>query len=464
MRKALGLVALAASLTPVLGAVFGYNSGAQKPGGVKNQADYENEFRAAKALQGAPAGGFISVRLFTMLQDENAGNNPIEAIPAAIATNMRLLLGMWASAGSAKFDRELEALVTAVNRYGDAFVRLVDGISVGSEDLYRNSASVEEGSNPGANPQVIVGYIQKVRQRLSSTKLKAPIGHVDTWTAWVNGSNAAVVAACDWVGMDAYPYWQSTALPNNAIEQSPRLFQEALDKTRAASQGKPVWITETGHPVSGRTWGQSVASVENAKRYWNEVGCPRFGKEPIWWYKFQGDQTGAEPNFGITPAGQLTTKPLFDISCKPPGSSSPVPMPVTTGHTGAGGPPTESSSSAATSSGVGNSPASDVSSPPLSTTSALPILSSAATSSGIRNSPRSGVSGSTILSSAGTSTGVRNSPRSGVSSRTSTSTILLNSTVSSTSSSPATNTNGADVTTGSFGGVFAALLAVVFAV
>lgn len=321
MRKALGLAALAASLTPVLGAVFGYNSGAQKPGGVKNQADYENEFRAAKALQGAPAGGFISVRLFTMLQDENAGNKPIEAIPAAIATNMRLLLGMWASAGSAKFDRELEALVTAVNRYGDAFVRLVDGISVGSEDLYRNSASVEEGSNPGANPQVIVGYIQKVRQRLSSTKLKAPIGHVDTWTAWVNGSNAAVVAACDWVGMDAYPYWQSTALPNNAIEQSPRLFQEALDKTRAASQGKPVWITETGHPVSGRTWGQSVASVENAKRYWNEVGCPRFGREPIWWYKFQGDQTGAEPNFGITPAGQLTTKPLFDISCKPPGSS-----------------------------------------------------------------------------------------------------------------------------------------------
>ncbi|KAK0671126.1 family 17 putative glycoside hydrolase [Cercophora samala] len=414
MRKALCLAAFAATLSPALGAAFGYNSGAQKPGGVKNQADYENEFRAAKALEGAPAGGFTSVRLFTMLQDENAGNNPIEAIPAAIATNMRLLLGLWASAGSAKFDRELEALVTAVNRYGDAFIKLVDGISVGSEDLYRNSDAVEEGSNPGANPQVIVGYIQKVRQRLSSTKLRAPIGHVDTWTAWVNGSNAAVVTACDWVGMDAYPYWQSTALPNNAIEQSPRLFQDALDKTRAASQGKPVWITETGHPVSGRTWGQSVASVENAKRYWNEVGCPRFGKEPIWWYKFQGDQAGDQPNFGITPPGQLTTKPLFDISCKPPSSSSPVPLPVTTGRPGAGVPSTESSSNVTTSSGVRNSPRSDVSSPPPST-----------------------------------STG---------------STILLNGTVSATSSSPATNTNGAGLTTGSVGGVFAALLAVVFAV
>jgi glucan endo-1,3-beta-D-glucosidase len=89
---------------------------------------------------------------------------------------------------------------------------LVAGISVGSEDLYRISPTgIAADSGYGADPDTLVNYIGQVRQSLSGTALSgAPIGHVDTWTAWVNGSNNAVSAACDWVGMDAYPYFQNT--------------------------------------------------------------------------------------------------------------------------------------------------------------------------------------------------------------------------------------------------------------
>lgn len=91
-----------------------------------------------------------------------------------------------------------------------------------------------------------------------------PVGHVDTWTAWVNGSNQAVIDASDFIGMDAYPYFQNTM--TNDISQGKSLFNSAFDQTKSAVAGKPVWITETGWPVSGKTSGGAVPSTTNAKK------------------------------------------------------------------------------------------------------------------------------------------------------------------------------------------------------
>jgi glucan endo-1,3-beta-D-glucosidase len=100
---------------------------------------------------------------------------------------------------------EITALKSAIQLYGDEFAKLVVGISVGSEDLYRNSPTgIAANSGYGANPDDLVKYISQVRTAIAGTGLSgASIGHVDTWTAWVNGSNSAVASAVDWVGMDA---------------------------------------------------------------------------------------------------------------------------------------------------------------------------------------------------------------------------------------------------------------------
>ncbi|KAK4465249.1 glycoside hydrolase superfamily, partial [Cladorrhinum samala] len=316
MPHIINLAALAAAVPSVLAAYQGFNYGALKlDGNLKQQVDFENEFRTAQALFGAPGGGFTSARLYTTIQGGTA-NHPISAIPAAIATNTSLLLGIWCSAGGQTVDNELAALIQAVNQYGDAFTRLVAGISVGSEDLYRNSPTgMANGENPGVNPDILVSYIKKTRDAIAGTKLAGkPVGHVDTWTAWVNGTNGLVTDACDWLGMDAYPYFQSKV--SNAIQYNNGLFEDALRQTQSSARGKPVWITETGFPVSGAKSGDAVPSIENAKVYWDQVGCPRFGNVNTWWFTLQdhsGPLTGAI-SFGII-GGSLTTKPLFDISC-----------------------------------------------------------------------------------------------------------------------------------------------------
>lgn len=125
------------------------------------------------------------------------------------------MLGLWASASDALFANEILALKAAARTHGADLAALVDGISIGSEDLYRNSPQgIAAGSNPGVDPDVLVRYVGQVKEAIAGTPLEGvPLGHVDTWTAWDNSSSADLVDALDWLGMDAYPYFQDT-MPN----------------------------------------------------------------------------------------------------------------------------------------------------------------------------------------------------------------------------------------------------------
>ncbi|KAL2831455.1 glycoside hydrolase superfamily [Aspergillus cavernicola] len=313
------LLAFALSVASAEAAAKGFNYGANKPdGSLKAQADFQSEFQAAKNLEGT--SGFNSARLYTMIQG-GSDNSPIAAIPAAIAEETTLLLGLWTSGGN--IDNEIAALTAAIDQYGEEFTNLVVGISVGSEDLYRNSdIGVQADAGIGLEPEVLVSCIDQVRSAISGTSLSdASIGHVDTWNAWTNGSNAAVIEAVDWLGFDGYPYFQNTM--DNSISDAKSLFDDSVDKTKAVANGKEVWITETGWPVSGDQQNLATASVENAKRFWDEVGCPLFDSVNTWWYILQDASGSSTPNpsFGLV-GGTLSTTPLFDLSCSASGSSS----------------------------------------------------------------------------------------------------------------------------------------------
>jgi len=309
----LGLAALTATAQA---AIKGMNTGSTFMNGqAKQQADFAYEFRRAQQLPGA--SGWNSARLYTMVQSGTA-SDPISAIPAAIETGTGLLLGLWASAGDAAFGNELQALKNAIRQYGSSFAAVVQGISVGSEDLYRISPTgIGNKSGPGANPSVLVGYIRRVREAISGTSLAGkPVGHVDTWNALTNGSNSAVIANSDFVGMDAYPYFQNSMA--NSINDARQLFYDALGQTRAAAQGKPVWVTETGWPVIGKTENQAVANTQNARRYWQDVACSLTAQGVnTYWYMLQESQYGqADPEFGLYGPGDLfTLKPYYDLSC-----------------------------------------------------------------------------------------------------------------------------------------------------
>ncbi|KAL8414594.1 hypothetical protein RB594_005717 [Gaeumannomyces avenae] len=316
---------------------LGFNSGSTKTDrSAKFKSDFVAEFTTAQNLDKSP-GKFNAVRLYTNIQAYSQ-DDPIEAFEAAIDTKTKILLGVWAS-GTDNIDKELSALKKAVTKYGTKFTDLVIGISIGSEDLYRNSVTgVINKAGVGAQPDTLVGFINDFKKTFKDGPLgKTPVGHVDTWDVWPNATNKAVLDALDWVGVDEYPYYENGK--GNDIKNSGQLFDRAFDATVAAAGGKPVWVTETGWPASGPDWDKAVPSVQNAKYYWNEIGCRKlFGKVPTFWYNLRDSNPDNKQSFAITK--DLSTKPLFDLSCpttfETPAQSSSGNGTTTTGGSGSG--------------------------------------------------------------------------------------------------------------------------------
>lgn len=297
----------------------GFNSGATfDNGAAKMQSDFESEFKTAQGLRGSP-GSFNSVRLYTNVQSGST-DTPISAFPAAIATNTSMLLGVWCS-GTTSITSELNALKSAITQYGQTFADLVIGISVGSEDLYRASESgVANNAGVGAGPDNIVRYIGQVRSAIENTALSGkPVGHVDSWSAWANSSNSKVIDAVDFVGMDLYPYYETDQ--DNAFANAVSIFDDLYNQTQTAAGNKSVWITETGWPYSGPESGNAVASVDNEKAYWDEIGCRYFGRTNVWWYTLFDSNPANAAQFAIV--SNLSTTALFNLTC-PAGSGAPL--------------------------------------------------------------------------------------------------------------------------------------------
>jgi glucan endo-1,3-beta-D-glucosidase len=242
--------------------------------------------------------------------------------------------------------------------------------------------------------------------------------------------------------MDAYPYFQNTMA--NSITQGKTLFNEALAATQAAVGSKPVWITETGFPVSGKTENQAVPGTDNAKTYYDQVGCPNFGTVNTWWFTLQ-DSNGGTPNpsFGLI-GSSYSTNPLYDLSCADVSSSS----------------------SAASSKTSSSAPTGSVSASASATSSAVSSLSSAANSGSIASSG-SGLSPSEGAGNgvgSGTLTSVTSTPTGSTNGNESVSHSGTTTTPSATTTDPSTvGTNAANALSGSFAGAVGAIMVAVVA-
>lgn len=378
---------------------LGFNSGSTHgDGSVKVKSDFEQEFTNAQNMNGAP-GTFNAIRLYTNIQGGST-SDPIQAFDAAVATNTSILLGIWAS-GTTSIANELTALQAGLDNLGDDFTNLVIGISIGSEDLYRNSATgVENDAGIGADPDTIVGFITDYKNKFKGTALEnVPIGHVDTWDAFTNSSNKALIDAVDWLGVDEYPYYQTG--DGNTIENAASLFKTAYEAVVGVAGSKDVWVTETGWPYEGKTWDEAVASVANAKTYWDDVGCGMlFNQVNTFWYNFVEDNGSNEMHFAIT--DDMSTTPRFNLTCPATStnssdssdssdsanSTSTSASATATGKGSANGTSTGSGSSA-TSTGSGSSSDSGSSSSGSGTSSS----SSSSSSSSASDLATSGVSG-----------------------------------------------------------------------
>ena len=370
---------------------------------------FASDFTTAKALAGTN-DAFTSARLYTCIQ-AGTTNTPSDAFQAAVNTDTSVLLGLWASAGQENINNEIAALTTFLDgSSGAGLAKLIVGISVGSEDLYRISPTgIINNSGAGASPDDITNYIGQVKTAIVNTVANGSlVGHVDTWTAWVNGSNDAVITNSDFIGMDAYPYFQDTM--NNPIGDGYSLFDAAFEATVGAADGKPVWVTETGWPVSGATSGDAVPSTANAQTYWDQVGCGLlFGKTNTWWYTLQDAYpTTPNPSFGVV-GTTLSNTPLYDLSCSGASTSaSSIPAAQATATAGAasinaagagneGTPSTAGENASSAASSTAETTSSSVSSP------AAVVVVAAVTTSSAASAPTTLITKTSVLPAASAS-------------------------------------------------------------
>jgi glucan endo-1,3-beta-D-glucosidase len=271
MRFTTTLTALAATALPFTTAFTkGFNVAANNAdGSCKTTAQWTTAF---KKLQGLPQK-ISTVRVYASSDCNTLAN----AVPAAISTGTKILVGVWAE-DATHYQAEKDALEAAIKAHGSSWILAV---SVGSEDLYRGDTDANTLANQIYDVRGMVHQWNNVK-----------VGHVDTWTAWVDSANAAVITASDFLGMDGYPYFQNTAIADAA-----NTFWQSVDATKNVANGKPVWVTETGWPISGKTSGAAVPSLANAKKYWTQVACKAFTEIPIFWYVYQ--DWNQSPSFGI---------------------------------------------------------------------------------------------------------------------------------------------------------------------
>lgn len=224
----------------------GFNYGStNNDGSCRGYDDFVRFFNEAKNLAGT--SGFTAARLYTSVQCGTAAD-PIAAFRAAIDTQTTILVGLWASAGRASYENELNALLRGVRELGSPLADRIVGISVGSEDLYRSSPQgVANNAGAGATGAEIEGYIGWLRDWVRGTPIEGkPVGHVDTWTAWILPESRGVANSVTFLGHNSFPYFETTRA--NSIDQAADNFWSALAQTESVSSGKAVWVTETGWP------------------------------------------------------------------------------------------------------------------------------------------------------------------------------------------------------------------------
>lgn len=259
--KFASILALGATLSGVNAALKGFNlAGHLASGACRTENDWQLAF---ERLQSLP-GGFPNVRLYASGDCDTLKN----AVPAAKRTGTKLLVGVWTQ-DAAHFESEKQALLQAVQQHGQDWIVAV---SVGSEDLYREET----------DPNYLAQQIWDVRGMLWSVGASPTIGHVDTWTAWVDPANKPVIDAVDWIGNDAYSYFEGKSIDNGDAKDA---YYAAHDKVVAVANGKEVWTTETGWPISGDTFGAAVPSVQNLQKFWWDVACGSFASNiNMFWY------------------------------------------------------------------------------------------------------------------------------------------------------------------------------------
>ncbi|GMG31065.1 unnamed protein product [Ambrosiozyma monospora] len=187
--------------------------------------------------------------------------------PIAEEHRFTISMGLWPAPAN-KFNDEKAALQQFLPTIRKATIK---SFLVGSEALYRGDVT----------PEQLAGLINEVRDFVKDIKDKEgatyddiPVGTVDSWNSLTNVSTAAVVQNSDILFANAFSYWQGQNMQNASYSFFDDIMQalKVIETTKGTTDLE-FWIGETGWPTGGSNYGESVPSVENARKFWKEGIC-----------------------------------------------------------------------------------------------------------------------------------------------------------------------------------------------
>jgi exo-beta-1,3-glucanase (GH17 family) len=171
----------------------------------------------------------------------------LERVPAlARRRGLAVAAGAWLSSDPVANRAEVDALV-ANARAGDVALAIV-----GVEVLLRGDL----------NESDLLGWIQEVRDALSGTTVR--VTTADTWAVLL--AHPSIIAACDVVAANVYPYWEGLG-----IDAAAAALDDHYRSLVQAAGGKEVLIAETGWPSAGNAVGGAEPAPENAALYCADV-------------------------------------------------------------------------------------------------------------------------------------------------------------------------------------------------
>ena len=216
---------------------------------------------------------------------------------------------MWPYQGG--IEHELSTINRALDRYGHALVDLLDGISVGNENLHRAANSCDPDC---ADVPTVKRWIDTVRANVFSGPFAAAmadkkIGHVDTVRSWAAGGpgTADRIASCDFVSITIYP-----SLGGVSVQSNERSVLSLLADSRSLASAKPFFVAEIGWPWTGAAVAQAQAEPQNMKQYWDIVAWKLLKGYDARWNQLEDD---SHDGFQWAVRDPATGQPRFDVAC-----------------------------------------------------------------------------------------------------------------------------------------------------
>ena len=201
---------------------------------------------------------------------------------------LNVFIGVWIGKNATANNTEMQNCIAVAKAIK------VDAVIIGSEALLRGDVTAAQ----------LISYINQFRAAVPDV----PITTADTYS--MLEQNPSVVAVCDFVFANYYPFWEGVDITHAMSSMS---GDDAY--LRAKYAPKEVVVSETGWPSFGNTVGNAVPSSANAASYFMEFeSWAQAGNRKTFYFEYHDEPwKGSDDGWGIWDKSLAMKSGMMDV-------------------------------------------------------------------------------------------------------------------------------------------------------